>query len=142
MEENKFNEIPNEPIIVGENPMNKQVSPQTKKNHLFVWIIVILIAIASVVGVYFLTDMIINKKENKDNPNVLFTKDTLPRIDASLATQPLVDAFVKDFTGNTTKELGIEYTNTHPGYVKLINNETDLIVVTEPSDEELALAKE
>ena len=59
-----------------------------------------------------------------------------------MATQPLVDAFIKDFTGSTPSELKREYTNTHPGYVKLINNETDLIVVTEPSEEELALAHE
>ena len=42
-------------------------------------------------------------------------------MDASLATQPLVDAFVLNFTGKTTSDMGIEYTNTHPSYVKLIN---------------------
>ena len=36
----------------------------------------------------------------------------------------------------------LNYSNTHPGYVKLINGEVDLIVVTEPSEEELKLAKE
>ena len=75
--------------------------------------------------------------ENKDN--TLFTKDNYPIVDASLATQPLVDAFTKDFVG---EEIELNYTNTHPGYVKLINDEADLIVVTEPSEEELALAKE
>ena len=72
----------------------------------------------------------------------LFDKNTLPRIDTSLATQPLTDAFVKDFTGQTTEEMGVVYSNTHPGYVALINGEKDLIVVTEPSEEEQALAKE
>lgn len=65
------------------------------------------------------------------------------RVDASLATQPLMNAYAEYFGDedflNNVKE---NYTNTHPGYVKLINGETDLIVVTEPSAEELALAKQ
>lgn len=70
-----------------------------------------------------------------------FKKD-LPRLDASLATQPLMDAFVKYFgSDNLSEEVTENYTNTHPGYVKLINGETDLIIVTEPSEEELGLAK-
>lgn len=65
------------------------------------------------------------------------------RLDASLATQPLMDAYVKYF-GNEDflYEVKENYTNTHPGYVKLIEGDADLIVVTEPSSEELALAKE
>lgn len=65
------------------------------------------------------------------------------RVDASLATQPLMNEYIRYFTNedylNKVKE---EYTNTHPGYVKLIEGKTDLIVVTEPSKEELDLAKE
>ena len=45
-------------------------------------------------------------------------------------------------TGKEVNEENLNYTNTHPGYVKLINGEADLIVVTEPSEEELNLAKE
>lgn len=65
------------------------------------------------------------------------------RVDASLATQPLMNAYAKYFGDEDfLNEVKENYTNTHPGYVKLINGETDLIVVTEPSAEELALAKE
>ena len=71
----------------------------------------------------------------------LYTADTFPKIDASLATQPLTDAIYEDFVGESA-EGKIDYSNTHPGYVKLINDEVDLIVVTQPSEEELALAKE
>ena len=59
-------------------------------------------------------------------------------IDASLATQPLADVFTDNLTNfNITHD----YTNTDPAYTKLINKETDLILVTYPSDDELALAK-
>ena len=129
---------------------------QQKKKFPFIPVLLIILAIGSAVGVYFAIKLsqkpeTVIVKENQpkedegpkaDSDEILFTKDTLPRIDASLATQPLTDAFVKNFTGKTTKDLGIEYSNTHPGYVKLINKETDLIVVTEPSKDELALAKE
>lgn len=71
----------------------------------------------------------------------IFTKDTYPKVDASLATQPLTNAFIKNFVGEDVDTSKIEYTNTHPGYVNLINGKNDLIVVTEPSSEELALAK-
>ena len=103
-------------------------------------ILIIILIVVSCIGLYFvLTNL---NKEEKVSDEILFTKENLPRVDASLATQPLVDAFMLNFTGKTTEELNIEYTNTHPGYVKLVNNETDLIVVTSPSEEELELAKE
>ncbi len=118
---------------------------EKKGNNFLLYLCIFILMIASCMAVYFMFRSPNTKDEVEtdiDMTSQLFSKETLPRVDASLATQPLVDALVKNFTGNTTKELGIEYTNTHPGYVKLINNETDLIVVTEPSAEELALAKQ
>jgi phosphate transport system substrate-binding protein len=103
-------------------------------------ILIIILIVVSCIGLFF---VLINlNKEEKVSDEIIFSKENLPRVDASLATQPLVDAFMLNFTGKTTEELNIEYTNTHPGYVKLVNNETDLIVVTSPSEEELELAKE
>lgn len=72
----------------------------------------------------------------------IFTLENYPKVDASLATQPLTDAFIENFTGTLPSEEELNYSNTHPAYVKLINGETDLIVVTEPSKEELELAKQ
>lgn len=72
----------------------------------------------------------------------VFTLENYPKVDASLATQPLTDAFIENFTGEKPSEEYLDYTNTHPGYVRLINDEVDLIVVTEPSEEELKLAEE
>ena len=63
---------------------------------------------------------------------------TLVRVDASLATQPLMDAYVDGLKEYNLKK---DYTNTDPAYTKLINGETDLIIVTEPSSDELNRAK-
>jgi len=129
---------------------------KAKKKFPLIPVVIAVLALGSAVGVFFLARAMQTPEKVvivKDLPaeeeklletssETLFTNETLPRIDASLATQPLMDAFVKNFTGKTTEELGVEYSNTHPGYVKLINNEADLIVVTEPSEEELALAAE
>ena len=65
--------------------------------------------------------------------------DTLVRVDASLATQPLMDAYVEGLKDYNLKK---DYTNTDPAYTKLINGETDLIRVTEPSSDELKRASD
>lgn len=86
-------------------------------------------------------DTIENKEKISDEP--IFTLEDYPKVDASLATQPLTDAFIKNFTGE--KEISeeyLDYTNTHPGYIRLIDGDVDLIVVTEPSEDELKYAEE
>lgn len=117
-------------------------------------LLVIIVSMLVIIGVCVLIYFGVTKKDTKkeaDNgvsqevisTDPLFTMENLPRVDASLATQPLVSAMVKNFTGNKDlKDEDLNYTNTHPGYVKLINGEADVIVVTEPSKEELELAKE
>lgn len=111
----------------------------SKKSSLLTYVVIfMLMAFSCIVAYYYL--VVLPGTEKEDPTGVLFTQETLPRIDASLATQPLTDAFVLDFTGKTTSELGIEYSNTDPAYTKLINNEADLIVVTEPSEDELQRA--
>lgn len=65
--------------------------------------------------------------------------DTLVRVDASLATQPLMDAYVEGLKDYNLKK---DYTNTDPAYTKLINGKTDLIIVTEPSSDELKRASD
>ena len=91
--------------------------------------------------------------EELDLHSALFTKDNFPKMDASLATQPLTDAFYQNFLGLTPADNGYEgYTNTHWGYERLITGHTtfkdqgygdrDIIVVTYPSEEEQQLAKD
>ena len=72
----------------------------------------------------------------------LWSGENFPKVDGSTATQPLIDAFKSNFTGIPVEELENDYTKTHQAYVKLINDEVDLIIVTQPSEEELDLAKQ
>lgn len=111
------------------------------------FVAVMLIVIALCVAVYFAVDNLIikgdNTKLNGENNNTpLYTMETFPKIDASLATQPFTDAIISNFTGLAKENIVTNYSNTHPAYVKLINDEVDLIVVTEPSKEELELARQ
>lgn len=144
-EENKEQNIGK---TIEDNSSNKddKKNNKSKKNVLVIIGCCLLILVSCGVAVY--TAYKLSFKENKTeevtdviDTSILFDETNLPKIDASLATQPLTDAFVKNFTGKTTEELNIEYSNTHPAYVSLINKEKDLIVVTEPSEEELQLAK-
>lgn len=123
--------------------MNEELNrePNSKKSGILSYAVLIsLMVISCILAYYFLIVKAPKKEEITDD--ILYTKETLPRVDASLATQPLVDAFVLNFTGKTTKEMGVEYSNTDPAYTKLINNEADLIVVTEPSADELKRASD
>lgn len=105
--------------------------------------IILLIIAALCVTTYFVVDKLIIKDEIQEEIGTepLYTMDDFPKIDASLATQPLTDAIISNFTGLHRSEIKTDYSNTHPAYVKLINDEVDLIVVTQPSKEELELAK-
>ena len=85
-----------------------------------------------------------NDKLAKIDKTPIFSLGDYPKVDASLATQPLTTAFVKNFTGadsEVTDEY-LDYTNTHPAYLRLVDGEVDLIVVTEPSADELDYAKQ
>ena len=125
--------------------MNEEMNrePNSKKSGILSYAILILLMIIScIIAYYFLIVKKPKEEPETISTDILYTQESLPRVDASLATQPLMDAFVLNFTGKTTKELGVEYTNTDPAYTKLINNETDLIVVTEPSEDELKRASD
>lgn len=114
------------------------------------FVIVLAVVVVLCVAAYFLVDKFVIKPNSEKIDNVggtvgseqLYTMATFPKIDASLATQPLTDAIIANFTGLDKNKIVTNYSNTHPAYVKLINDEVDLIVVTEPSKEELELAKQ
>ena len=135
---------------------NKKENVKKEKKERLITILIIIIVIGLCVGAYFLITNLYSKNLEKNTADkelqnqeevitdeALYTMDNFPKIDASLATQPLVEAFMKNFTKNDNIDFdSYGFSNTHPGYVKLINDEVDLIVVTSPSDEELKLAKE
>ena len=111
-------------------------------------IIIVLILAAGVAAGCYLGYNYFTKDETKQaegqaqRQEPIFTLDNYPKVDASLATQPLTNAFIKNFTGENVDVSKLDYTNTHPGYIRLVDGEVDLIVVTEPSEDELAYAKE
>lgn len=126
----------------------KNLNKKTIITLVSVLVAIILVCVATFFAV---TKIYENKKkgehekyieENTISTEPIYTLENYPKVDASLATQPLTNAFIKNFTGENIDVSTLDYTNTHPGYVRLINDEVDLIVVTEPSEEELQLAKE
>ena len=117
----------------------------------FLTVLLIIVIMAGVVaGCYFAYKYFTkgSKVEEKKEEVIaiskdpIFTAENFPKIDASLATQPLTDAIYKNFTGEDIDPDKINYSNTHPGYIRLIDGEKDLIVVTEPSEDEQNYAKE
>lgn len=123
--------------------MKKKISKFTKIALIVVAIIICVAAYLVVINVYkkqkheekVVEEVITNEK--------LYDLENYPKVDASSATQPLANAFIKNFTETEEiDETTLGYTKTHSAYVKLINDEVDLILVTEPSEEELELAKQ
>ena len=74
----------------------------------------------------------------------LFTAETYPRVDASLAIHPLVDAIAADFLGVKESDLTYEYTTGRSSevYRNLIDGKVDVIFAAEISDEDRAYAQQ
>ncbi len=72
----------------------------------------------------------------------LFTLEKLPVMDGSTVTIPMDEALVAALTRKTIEEVRpyVVHNKTHQAYVNLIEKKADLIFVTSPSAEELALA--
>ncbi|AKL95948.1 ABC-type phosphate transport system, periplasmic component [Clostridium aceticum] len=79
-----------------------------------------------------------------DPVKVNFTQESFPKIDGSTATIPLSEGIVMGLLEMTEDEAKsfVVHNKTHPAYVNLIEGDADIIFVTEPSDEELRLARE
>ncbi len=92
-----------------------------------------------------------DKKQNPENPQVKptvgnpkFSKETFPKIDGSTATIPLSEALASSLLSMSKDEATkfIKHNTTHNAYVNLIDDKAEIIFVTEPSEEELKLAKD
>ncbi|MDF2521364.1 MAG: ABC-type phosphate transport system, periplasmic component [Clostridia bacterium] len=72
-----------------------------------------------------------------------FNKESYPRVDGSTATIPLSEAFAAELLSLKPEEAKefIKHNTTHNAYVNLIEGKADIIFVTEPSTDELELAK-
>ena len=78
-----------------------------------------------------------SKKEIDSKP--IFTAEEYPIVDGSTATIPLAKAFEENFTGQ--EDVEIKHSKTHEAYVNLIDGICDLILVVEPSEDDLTYAK-
>lgn len=81
---------------------------------------------------------------NDETAEPLFTAETYPRVDASLAIHPLVDAIAADFLGVKESDLTYEYTTGRSSevYRNLIDGKVDVIFAAEISDEDRAYAQQ
>mgnify|MGYP000485764875 CR=1 FL=1 len=75
--------------------------------------------------------------------NVRFTKENYPKIDGSTATIPLSENMASKLLTLAPEEAKafIKHNTTHYAYLNLLEGKADIIFVTEPSSEELELAK-
>lgn len=73
-----------------------------------------------------------------------FSRDTYPKVDGSTATIPLSEDIAANILGLTKAQATefIKHNTTHEAYVNLINGKADIIFVTEPSVDELKIAKD
>ncbi|RPJ03506.1 MAG: hypothetical protein EHM28_15200 [Spirochaetaceae bacterium] len=71
-----------------------------------------------------------------------FTRQTFPRIDGSTATKPISDAIAARFLSMKPDEASrfVRHNTTHQAYVNLVEGRADIIFVSEPSKDEIAMA--
>ena len=93
---------------------------------------------------------IINNNNNNNNSNnivadydsVVLMKNELPRIDCVGLTHPLLTEILRDFTQDKEiSENDIKSSVTDEGFNKLLNDQTDVLLSTYPSEEILELAR-
>lgn len=94
--------------------------------------------------VLLLLALVISATAGSRKEEPLFTRDTYPRIDGSTVTLPLSVDMAAEILRVSREEAQklIIHNRTHEAYLNLLEGKADIILVTEPSDEELALAKQ
>lgn len=115
-----------------------------KKKKILLNLVVIVICVLIAVGCYFLYKYLTKPAEVNTpveeviSTEPIFTKENYPNVDGSTATIPLAEAFESNFTGE--EEVEITHSKTHNAYVSLIDGNCDLILVVEPSEDEINYA--
>ena len=113
------------------------------KNKWVINILLVIIMILVVIACVFTYMCVIHDVEiiKPKKEKILFSKENYPKVDGSTATLPLAKAFKANFTGTDISKIDIRHSKTHNAYVNLINGDTDLILVTYPSEDEQELAQ-
>jgi len=120
-------------------------SSKTKIVTLIVAVIVIIVSLCALAFSFFtkswwFADQALPTAQFDKTP--IFTSENYPKVDASTVTQPLAVAFMQNFTGKKDiNETSLSFTKTDEAYTRLIKGEVDLILVTNPSEDELNRAK-
>lgn len=120
-------------------------------NKILPIIIMFIVAILCIVMYLIFTGNIQYQKNNSveqqiaipdNNYDIILTKQELPRLDASIATQKLMTAIVRDFAQDENIQGSeLNYSNEEEGYEKLINGQIDILLATEPTEEIITLSK-
>ena len=111
-------------------------------------VIMILVVIGCILGYIFFTKdktkPIIDPEEKRtiQNQEKIFSIENYPKVECLAETLPLAEAFEANLTGTDVKEINITYSKAEDAYTNLINGDTDLILVTYPSEEEKNLVRE
>ncbi|MDR1197018.1 MAG: substrate-binding domain-containing protein [Candidatus Nomurabacteria bacterium] len=150
-ENNKVTEV-NEVIQADELEQAPPMETAPKKSKgktvaLIIAIVVIITTLCVLAFSYFTKSWWFAEQQQptqsvKTDDTPLFTLENYPKVDASTATQPLAMAFMKNFTATADIDTSkLNFTKTDQAYSKLIKGDVDLILVTSPSEDELARAK-
>jgi len=76
-----------------------------------------------------------------DVSSIILSRQELPRLDASVITQPLMTSLVKNFTcDDDISDSIFDYSDTDEAFEKLLNDEVDALIAPYPSNDVLSLA--
>lgn len=112
-----------------------------KKSYI---LIAVIFMVAVVAGCLFWYSSATGEIKDPVKEEALFTAENYPRVDASLAIHPLVDAIAANFLCVDESTLTYEYTTGRSGevYHNLIDGKVDVIFAAEISDEDRAYAEQ
>jgi len=137
-----------EPTADLETPSNKPLTVKSSKAPKIIALVIVIVVIITSLCIlafsYFTKSWWFAEQEptSGHDKTPIFTLENYPKVDASTVTQPLAMAFMKNFTGKQDiDETAQGFTKTDEAYTRLIKGEVDLILVTSPSEDELARAK-
>ncbi len=83
-----------------------------------------------------------NLEGNTKNAESVFTLENYPRVDVSTGMQELSNAYIRKLTGKDVNSNQIQYTNSETAYNKLIDGNVDLIIVPNPDENQLKMARD
>lgn len=117
---------------------------------LLIWLLLILIAVFLLFNVYnFFNNQYISMYEPFSKNNVLFKqeqsikiKENLPEIKAASAFYPFAANFVQNiYSENSYSKELLQMVSTSQAFADIISGKTDIIIATEPSDEQKEMIK-